>query len=372
MAEFDVDAIVIGGGVIGLATGYALARRGIVPIVVERENVIGHGVSSRNSEVIHGGLYYPTGSLKARLCVEGRRALYAFVESHNVPYAKCGKLVVATSADEHERLGQILDQAIANDVEGMRHVTKAEALEREPALFCTEALLSPESGLLDSHSYMTALVGEIEDVGGSVVLHTPFEGATPLNGGGFEVRIGGADPMQLTTKSLILAGGLRADALARAIEGFPAEQIPKIYFGKGNYFALLGKAPFTHLIYPLPIKGALGTHYRRDLGGQARFGPDLHFVEEENYDVVTERLPLFYDTIRRFWPDIPEGSLVPDYTGIRPKIHGEGEPQPDFRIEGEDVHGLPGLVAMFGIESPGLTSSLAVGEEAVNRLLARD
>ncbi len=368
MVEFDADALVVGAGAVGLATGYALARRGLAPIVIEATTTIGHGVSSRNSEVVHGGLYYPTGSLKARLCVAGRRALYAFCESHGVPYDRCGKIVVATENSHIERLEGIFKQAQENDVEGMAEITAAQAKAMEPELYAVAALHSPQSGILDSHSYMVALQGEIEDVGGAVVLTTPFEGAEPLPGGGFRVRTGGDDPGTLTVRYLVTAAGLSASKVAGLIDGFPAEDIPPIHFGKGNYFVLQGKAPFSRLIYPPPIKGALGTHYRRDLGGQARFGPDLHFVDEENYEVETERLPLFYDTIRRFWPGIKDGSLFPDYSGIRPKLHGEGEPQPDFRIDGPAHHGIENLVTLFGIESPGLTSSLAIGEEVVARL----
>lgn len=368
MADFDTDAIIVGAGAVGLAIGYRLAQSGIAAIVIEQASLIGSGVSSRNSEVVHAGLYYPTGSLKARLCVEGAHDLYAFCDAHKVDYDRCGKLVVAVEPEETERLGAILDQANTNGVPDMEELTASQAIAREPELRTVAALLSPNSGTFDSHGYMTALQGEIEDVGGSVVLSTPFEHATPLPEGGFRVRTGGADPMELTTERLILAAGLSCADVARRVDGFPEEQVPIVHFGKGNYFALQGKAPFRHLVYPLPIKGALGTHYRRDLGGQARFGPDLHFVETENYEVETDRLDQFYSTIRRFWPGLKDGSLVPDYTGIRPKIHGPNEPQPDFRIEGPEIHGIPGLAALFGIESPGLTSSLAIGREVVSRL----
>ncbi|MGF1456608.1 MAG: NAD(P)/FAD-dependent oxidoreductase [Alphaproteobacteria bacterium] len=368
MSDWDVDAIVVGAGAVGLAAGYALARRGLAPIVIEATGTIGHGVSSRNSEVIHGGLYYPTGSLKARLCVTGRRALYAFLDSHGVAHDRCGKLVVATEDHEIVRLETIFRQAQDNDVEGMAQVTGAQARSMEPDLHAVAALHSPHSGILDSHGYMVALQGEIEDAGGSVVLNTPFEGAESLPGGGFRVRTGGADPAGLTTRILVTAPGLNASKVAARIDGFPAQDIPRVHFGKGNYFVLQGKAPFRRLIYPPPIKGALGTHYRRDLGGQARFGPDLHFVDQETYAVETDRLPLFYDTIRRFWPGLKDGTLLPDYAGIRPKIHGPGEPQPDYRIDGPARHGLDGLVALFGIESPGLTASLAIGDEVAARL----
>lgn len=368
MADFDFDAVVVGAGAVGLACGYALARRGLVVAVLEAGPIIGEGVSARNSEVIHGGLYYPTGSLKARLCVTGRRALYAFLESHKVAYDKCGKLVVATNAAEGERLDAILEQARTNDVEGMAHLSKAQALALEPELFCEGALISPESGVFDSHGYMLALQGEIEAAGGAVVTSTPFEGATPLEGGGFSVRAGGEEPTTLTARRLITAPGLSAQAVAAEIEGFPKATIPPLHYGKGVYFRFAGKAPFARLIYPPPIPGALGTHYRRDLGGQAVFGPDLHFVDELDYTVDPARADEFYAYIRKFWPGLPDGGLVPDYAGIRPKLHGPGEPQPDFRIDGPEAHGLEGLVTLFGIESPGLTSSLAIGEDVAGRL----
>jgi len=368
MAEFDFDALVVGAGAVGLACGYALARRGLAVAVLEREMAIGQGVSSRNSEVIHGGLYYPTGSLKARLCVAGRRALYGFLEAHNVAFDRCGKLVVATTPDEIGRLDAIFDQAVTNEVEGMRKLSKAEALGMEPQLACEGALLSPESGVFDSHGYMLALQGEIEAAGGAVVVGTPFEGAEPMAKGGFTVRAGGAEPTQLACRYLVTAPGLSAQGVAAHIEGFPAEDIPPAHYGKGMYFRLAGKAPFARLIYPPPIPGALGTHYRRDLGGQGVFGPDLHYVEEPDYTIDPSAAAEFYRYIRKFWPSLPDGALSPDYAGVRPKIHGPDEPQPDFRLDGEAAHGLPGLVALFGIESPGLTASLAIGEEVAARL----
>ncbi|TAJ70918.1 MAG: NAD(P)/FAD-dependent oxidoreductase [Phenylobacterium sp.] len=368
MAEFDFDAVVVGAGAVGLACGYALSRRGLTVAVLEKDVAIGQGVSSRNSEVIHGGLYYPTGSLKARLCVEGRRMLYAFCDGHHVEYDRCGKLVVAESVDDLERLEAILSQARENDVEGMETLTKAQALALEPELACEGALLSPQSGVFESHAYMLALQGEIEAAGGAVVLATPFEGASPLDGGGFSVRAGGAEPTVLTCRYLVTAPGLSAQHVAAEIDGFPREVIPEAHFGKGMYFRLMGKAPFARLIYPPPIPGALGTHYRRDLGGQGVFGPDLNYVDEPDYTVDPSAAPAFYTYIRKFWPGLPDGALSPDYAGVRPKIHGPGEAQPDFRLDASEIHGLPGLVALFGIESPGLTSSLAIGEEVAVRL----
>jgi L-2-hydroxyglutarate oxidase LhgO len=294
--------------------------------------------------------------------------LYAFLDKHHVDYKKCGKLVVATEAGEIERLEAIFDQALANDVEGMERLTGAQARALEPGLNAHAALLSPQSGVFASHDYMLALQGEIEAAGGAVVVNTPFEGATPLAGGGFTVRIGGAEAASLTCRLLVTAPGLSAQAVAARIEGFPADQIPEGHFGKGVYFRLAAKAPFQRLIYPPPIPGALGTHYRNDLGGQAVFGPDLDYVPAPDYAVDPARAAGFAAYIRKFWPDLPEHLLVPDYAGVRPKLHGPGQPQPDFQLRGADTHGLEGLMALFGIESPGLTSSLAIGEE-VARLL---
>jgi len=365
---FDFDAVVVGAGAVGLACGYALARRGLVVAVLEKERAIGQGVSSRNSEVIHAGLYYPTDSLKARLCVEGRRALYAFLDAHGVAYDRCGKLVVAPEASDIPALEAIGRQAEINGVEGMAPLNTAQVAELEPALRAAMALISPQSGVFDSHGYMLALQGEIEDRGGAAVLGTPFEGAEPLTGGGFTVRAGGDEPTTLTCRYLVTAPGLGAQDVAKTIEGFPPGRIPALHYGKGVYFVFHGKPPFQRLIYPPPIPGALGVHYRRDLGGQARFGPDLEYVDHEDYTVDPAREAGFASYIRRFWPGLPEGSLSPDYAGIRPKLHGPNEPQPDFQLDGPEVHGLDGLMALFGIESPGLTSSLAIGEEVAARL----
>lgn len=368
MSNFDFDAVIVGAGAVGLACGYALARRGLVVAVLEADVAIGQGVSSRNSEVIHGGLYYPTGSLKARLCVTGRRLLYPFLDAHHVDYDRCGKLVVATNVGEVDELDAIFEQAATNDVEGVVKMTKAQALAMEPELHCEAALISPESGVFDSHGYMIALQGEIEAAGGAVVVSTPFEGAVPLDGGGFEVRTGGAEPATLTCRYLVTSAGLSAQDVAAKIEGFPKAEIPKAFYGKGMYFRLTGKAPFQRLIYPPPIPGALGTHYRRDLGGQGVFGPDLTYVDKPDYTVDESAAGGFYRYIRKFWPGLPDGALSPDYAGVRPKLHGAGDPQGDFVIDGPDVHGLPGLVALFGIESPGLTSSLAIGDEVAGKL----
>ena len=367
-SSFDFDALVVGAGAVGLACGYALAQRGLSVVVVEKQKAIGQGVSSRNSEVIHGGLYYRTGSLRAKFCVQGRRRLYGFLESHGVAFNRCGKLVVATQSSEIEQLEAIEVQAQTNDVEGIERLSGAQARALEPELNAVMALISPQSGIFDSHGYMLALEGEIEAAGGAVVTSTPFEGAAPLEAGGFTVRAGGEEPASLTCRYLVTAPGLSAQDVAATIEGFPAAKIPKGHYGKGMYFRLVGKAPFSRLIYPPPIHGALGTHYRRDLGGQAVFGPDLQFVDTEDYTVDPAKAVAFAAYIRKFWPGLPDGALTPDYAGIRPKIHGPDEVQPDFRLDGADAHGIEGLVALFGIESPGLTSSLAIGEAVADLL----
>jgi L-2-hydroxyglutarate oxidase LhgO len=366
--DLDFDAIVVGAGAVGLAAAYALARRGLGVAVLEKEPQIGQGISSRNSEVVHGGLYYPTASYKARLCVEGRRRLYPFLEDHHVDFDRCGKLVVATSEEDIPRLELVLEQARRNGVEGVERLTGEQARALEPALWATEAILSPESGVFDSHGYMLALQGEIESRGGVVVRSTPFLSAAPLDGGGYRIEAGGSEPASFTSSRLVVAAGLGAQAAAAAVEGYPASDIPPLHFGKGHYFRLAGRAPFSRLIYPPPIPGALGTHYRRDLGGQAHFGPDLEYVERESYDVEARRAEGFYRDIRRYWPGLPDGALQPDYAGVRPKLHGPGEPQPDFRIDGPARHGMAGLVCLFGIESPGLTSSLAIGDEVASIL----
>lgn len=360
----DFDAVIVGAGAVGLACAYALARRGQSVVVLERESRVGAGISSRNSEVIHAGLHYPTGSLKARLCVEGRRELYSFLDAHSVAYDKCGKLIVATQPSQIAAVEHLAEQGRINGVEGLRWLDGAEARALEPQLNAVAALESVESGVMDAHGYMLALEGEIEAHGGAIALNTPFERAAPALGG-WEIRAGGAAPMTVSARQLVIAAGLGAQSCARSVETFPDARIPNLYLGKGSYFALQGaRAPFARLIYPPPIPGALGTHYRRDLGGVARFGPDLEFVDHEDYVVDPARAASFYETVRRFWPALPDGALAPDYAGIRPKLHGPGEKQDDFVIDDS----VENLVCLFGIESPGLTSSLAIGEEVARRL----
>lgn len=365
--EFDFDAVVVGAGAVGLASGYALSRRGLSVAVLEKELAIGQGVSSRNSEVIHGGLYYPTGSLKAQLCVEGRRALYGFLDQHRVAYDRCGKIVVATSEEEVAHVEAIGRQAEINGVEGLRRLSADRVHALEPQARAVMGLYSPQTGIFDTHGYMLALQGEIEALGGAIALDAPLARAEPL-AKGFRLTTGGGDPAGLTVKRLVVAAGLGAQDAAATIKGYPAQAIPKLHYGKGVYFALRGPAPFRRLVYPPPVPGALGIHYKRDLAGRAHFGPDLEYVDHEDYDVDPARAEVFYGYVRHFWPALPDGALSPDYAGIRPKLHGPGEPQPDFRIDGPEMHGLRGLIALFGIESPGLTSSLAIGSYVAEKL----
>jgi L-2-hydroxyglutarate oxidase LhgO len=330
-------------------------------IVLDAAEGIGTETSSRNSEVIHAGIYYPRDSLMARLCVAGRRQLYGFCDERGVPYAKCGKLIVATSAEEDAKLDGIQARAEANGVEGMRVLTGAEARELEPNLVCTSALLSPETGILDSHSYMVALQGEAEAHGAVFVFHSPVLSGRAVEDG-VEIAVGGTEPMALRCRLLINSAGLHAPALARGIVGMPTQLVPTQYYAKGNYFTLAGRSPFSRLIYPVPVSGGLGVHLTIDLGGQARFGPDVEWIETLDYTVDPRRADSFYDAVRRYWPDLRDATLLPGYAGIRPKIVPKGAPGQDFVVQAENTHGVTGLVNLFGIESPGLTAAIAMGE----------
>ncbi|CAN2533319.1 L-2-hydroxyglutarate+dehydrogenase [Methylocapsa aurea] len=354
-------ALIVGAGVVGLAIARALAVKGHEVIVAEEANVVGGGVSSRNSGVIHAGLYYPTGSLRHRLCVAGRRALYAFAESHGVGHRRLGKLIVATEPGEEAKLEALLANGIANGVEGLVALAGAEARRLEPALSCAAAVLSPQTGIIDAHGLMLALRGEIEDHGGAVALATPALGAERV-GNGWRVRFGGAEPGVVDVDFLVVAAGLRAQAVAATVEGLDPGSIPPLILAKGSYFAFSGRAPFGRLIYPAPVDGGLGVHVTLDLAGRMRFGPDVEWIDEENYLVAEERRAAFAERIRRYWPELPAERLGPDYAGIRPKLTGPGAPAADFRVCGPADHSLSGLVCLFGIESPGLTSSLSLGD----------
>ncbi len=364
-----MEILVVGAGVVGLASARALARRGHSVIVAERECGIGTGVSSRNSEVVHAGLYYPTGSLRARHCVEGRRMLYAYCTKHGVPHRACGKLVVATNDLEREKIEGIHQQGVTNGVSGLKLTDGAVARAMEPNLACRAALLSETTGIVDSHALMLALQGDLEDAGGVVALNSAVEGMAPTRLG-WDVRYGGEEPGALTVDAVVNAAGLGAQAVARAVEGYPQARIPRLVYAKGNYFGCTGRPAFSRLIYPAPVDGGLGTHLTLDLAGRMRFGPDVEWVEREDYEVDPERGRSFYASIRRYWPGLPDGALVPDYSGIRPKLTGPGEAAADFVIDGPADHGVSGLVQLFGIESPGLTSAMSIAEDVANRLVA--
>lgn len=353
-----MNILVIGAGVVGLATARSLARRGHDVVVAERTAGIGSGVSSRNSEVIHAGLYYPTGSLKARHCVAGRRMLYDYCAARGVPTRKVGKLIVATTAAEAEKVAGIHAQGEINEVEDLRLLSGEEARALEPALACVGALHSLQTGIVDSHALMLALQGEIEDHGGMLAFLTSIERLAARDGGWEVVVEGEAHRFD----AVVNAAALGAQAIARATEGFPEAAIPKLVLAKGNYFACSGRPAFSRLIYPAPVDGGLGVHLTLDLAGRMRFGPDVEWIAHEDYDVDPRRADAFYAAIRRYWPALPDGALTADYCGIRPKLTGPGEPAADFVISGEAEHGLPRHVALFGIESPGLTSALSLGE----------
>lgn len=363
----DVDAIVIGAGVVGLAAARALAGTGRSVIVLEAADGIGSETSSRNSEVIHSGIYYPKGSAKAKFCVAGRHALYGFCDLHGVPYARCGKLIVATNDAELEAIAALKTKGEANGVGDLQWLSRAQALALEPALACVGALHAPSTGILDSHAFMLALQGDAADRGAQFAFKTPFLSAQP-GADGFEIATGGAEPMQVSASVLVNAAGLHASEVADRIEGLGAVYVPRTRYARGNYFGLKGRAPFRHLIYPAPHAHGLGVHLTFDLGGQARFGPDVEWIEEIGYEVDPRRSEGFAEAIRSYWPGLPDDALTPAYSGVRPKIGGPDDPAADFRIDASDVHGLPGLVNLFGIESPGLTSALAIAEEVVSRL----
>lgn len=361
-----VDCVVIGAGVVGLAVARALALRGRDVIVLEAAPAIGTGTSSRNSEVIHAGIYYPAGSLKARMCVHGREMLYAYCVERNVPHRQCGKLIVATSLAQIETLKRIHHHAAANGVADLQWLDPDQARTLEPALQCHAALLSPSTGIIDSHQFMLALQGDLENAGGVVALRTPVNCMEVVKEG-IIVRV--ADGTGLLATTVLNAAGLAAPDVARRCDGLNPRHVPSPRYAKGNYFMLAGKAPFTRLIYPVPEAAGLGVHLTLDLGGQAKFGPDVEWVDSpDDLSVNASRVEGFYGEVRKYWPQLPDGVLVPGYSGIRPKIHGPDEPAADFVIQGPRVHGVTGLINLFGIESPGLTSALAIGDQAVVEL----
>ncbi|HWT99653.1 MAG TPA: NAD(P)/FAD-dependent oxidoreductase [Terriglobales bacterium] len=363
----EIETVVIGAGVVGLAIARALAQAGQEVLVLEEAAIIGSGTSSRNSEVIHAGLYYPTGSLKAALCVAGRDQLYAFCAEHGVEHQRLGKLIVAADQAQESDLAAIAGQAAANGVNDLRRLTAADIKSLEPNLQATAGLFSPSTGIIDSHGYMLALQGDAEAAGAAIAFHAPVEsgGITPQ---GFDLSVGGDAAMQLRARRLVNAAGHGAWQIARKLEGYPANLIPEQALAKGSYFTLRGRSPFSHLVYPVPEPGGLGIHLTLDLAGVARFGPDVEWVEQLDYEIDPGRAARFYPAIRRYWPGLPEGALEPAYTGIRPKLGRPTNGAPDFRIDSRELHGIPGLVQLFGIESPGLTASLAIAALVADRL----
>jgi L-2-hydroxyglutarate oxidase LhgO len=370
----QVDAVVIGAGVVGLAVGRALALAGHEVMVLESENAIGTGTSSRNSEVIHAGIYYPAGSLKARLCVQGKQMLYAYCAERGVAHQRLGKLIVATSPEQVQALDGIVAKAAANGVHDLQKLTAEQARALEPALSCEAALLSPSTGVIDSHGYMLALQGDMENAGGLLALVSPVQHIGVRQGTvSHPIRVCTQDGTELACKVLVNAAGLSAVAIARGMDGLDksglAQALPLAYFAKGNYFTLVGKAPFSRLIYPVPEKAGLGVHLTLDLGGQAKFGPDVQWVEDPaDLQVDPRRGDAFYAEVRKYWPGLADGALQAGYAGMRPKINAPHEAAADFMIQGPAEHGVAGLVNLLGIESPGLTSSLAIADEVCARL----
>ena len=364
-----LDCVVIGAGVVGLAVAraMALARREV--FILERTEGIGPEASSRNSEVIHAGLYYPSGSLKARLCVRGRDLLYDYCQLRGVRYDRIGKLVVASDQSEVPRLEEIRRQGEVNGVDDLHWLEKEDANRMEPLLRCEAALHSPSSGIVDSHGLMEALLSDAEEHGAILALNSPVEGGR-VSDSGIVLEIGGSDPMIAGCRTVINCAGIHAQETAGSLEGFPSRTLPPLFMCKGNYFSFSGKAPFSHLIYPLPDESGLGIHLTFDLAGQVRFGPDAQWVDEIDYHVDEGRAESFYTAVRRYWPDIPGGTLHPGYSGIRAMVRGPGEDVADFVIQDSGDHGVPGLINLFGIESPGLTASMAVADEVAERVEA--
>ena len=363
----------MGAGVVGIAIARQLALQGREVWVLEAAREIGSETSSRNSEVIHAGIYYPKGSLKARLCVSGRRKLYSYCEQKAVPHKRCGKLIVATNEQQVDTLEAILKKGQANGVEGLEIISQPQLLALEPELNARAAIWSPETGIIDSHQLMVQLQTDAEGAGAQFVLNSPvLSGEVNIQGEdsheGIDLLVGKKEPFKLTTQYLVNSAGLNAVALLTNITHFPEEHIPSFFMAKGNYFSLPRKAPFKHLIYPVPEEGGLGVHLTLDMAGQARFGPDVEWIKNKHYPVDSARMNGFEGAIKRYWPTMPQGELQPAYAGIRPKLSGPGEPAADFIIQDESVHGVKGLINLMGIESPGLTSCLALAEEVAGRV----
>jgi L-2-hydroxyglutarate oxidase LhgO len=356
-----VDCIVIGAGVVGLAVARRLAIEGREVVVLEAEDAMGTHTSSRNSEVIHAGIYYAPGSLKAELCVSGKLALYRYCAEHGVAHRRCGKLIVSASDAQRPALEKLHAQAQANGVVDLQWLTRGEARALEPELACVAALMSPSTGIIDSHGLMLAYQGDAEARGAAIALRSPVQRGRIVSGG-IELDVAGAQPMRIQARVVVNCAGLQAQKVAATLQGFPADHVPPSYYCKGNYYSLASRAPFSRLIYPVPEAAGLGVHLTLDLAGAARFGPDVEWVDAIDYRVDPRRADVFYREIRRYWPGLADGALQPAYSGIRPKIQARGEPARDFLIEGPKDHGVAGLVNLCGIESPGLTASLAIAD----------
>lgn len=368
-----VDVVVIGAGVVGLAVARALSLGGREVLVLESEAAIGQGTSSRNSEVVHAGIYYPAGSFKARLCVRGKALLYAYCAERGVDHRRCGKLIVAHTASQAAALPALIEKARANGVDDLVLLTREQARSMEPFLECRTAVHSPSTGIVDSHGLMLTLQGDLENAGGMVVCHTTVQGLR-RDGDGWVVHA--EDGTALRANTVVNAAGLHACELGRRTEGLDLRHVPRPWYAKGSYFTLAGRSPFGQLIYPAPEPdehlAGLGVHLTIDLGGQAKFGPDVQWVDDpDDLQVDPARGDAFYAEVRKYWPGLPDGALLPGYAGMRPKISGPHEAAADFRIDGPAQHGLPGLVNLLGIESPGLTSCLAIGEHVAALLSGR-
>ena len=361
-----IECVVIGAGVVGLAIARRLAREGREVVILEAEDRVGTGVSSRNSEVVHAGIYYPKDSLKARLCVEGNRSLYAYCEARGVAHQRCGKLIVASAASELEALRAVQARARANGAD-LEWLEADEAKALEPQLRCAAALRSPATGIIDSHGLMRALLMDAEEEGALLALKSPVRGGRAVKGGR-ELDVAGEEPTTVLAERVFNCAALGAQALAGAIEGVRPESIPPLHLSKGNYYALAGPAHFSRLVYPVPSSDWLGVHLTLDLAGQARFGPDEEWVETVDYGVDPRRAEGFYAAVRRYWPGLPDGALQPAYCGIRPKLSGPGGAARDFVVQGAEVHGVPGLVNLFGLDSPGLTACLALADHTIGMM----
>jgi len=364
----SVECVVIGAGVVGLAIGRESAQAGLDTVILESESHIGTATSSRNSEVIHAGIYYAPGSLKAGLCVTGKQMLYDYCRDRHVGHVRCGKLIVATNEEQLAALPELIRNAQSNGVSDLELLTRDQARELEPELECTGAVLSPSTGIVDTHSLMVSLQGDFEAAGGMLAVESPVAGGR-CDADGITLQIGGGADYELRAKYVVNAAGLGAQSVAKAIDALERDTIPPLYLAKGSYYSFDHKSPFSRLVYPLPEHTHLGVHLTLDLGGRARFGPDLAWVDSIDYDVDPAGADDFYEEIRKYWPALPDGSLSPAYAGIRPKVQGPGDAPRDFCIQGADVHGVPGLVNLFGIESPGLTACMAIAEYVHHRLV---